>query len=815
MHFRKNMPEPKKTLSCDFETLLSRCCLAFAIGFGFHLTYPILGGAFNSAGDNAWHVANEWILSGRMREEGPSFVLSPQDFGTPLFAMYQILFYLVVAGLHHLFLGTVSVLWLHNFTLAAFFSLYPFSIYFCLRKFGFPALCCGLGSRLALAPISGWGNTLHAYFTLGIVTQAPACFLFPIAVGEFHDALANRKSPVAATVSIALVFIAHLIIFVQLILVLILAAFLEFLRARPRPPNQSSSAFFRSCFFAGALFLALVAFRLTPFLFFSDYQLIPESARHSTPQYISFSPATLVHSLFNGELLDNTGKAGRLWDPSGQGFRWPNNENLVRHGVLTLLTFAGFFIALSSLRHFKNAFLALGFLTSLLFLLGYDIKPLHDMIPFYPDFSFLRGIFAVEFFSICLAAAGLFHISIGLRDWIVKKTAIDSPWLRAASFLAVASLFLYPLYRERYYMAQEVVDAVDPNIMKGIREIAQTLPDAETQGRVYFNKGTTEQVGTHQAVIHPPAVSLQFNIMGMNGIFSDYREQIPQNPALSRLLGINYFIYDNDWFEKHPDRAWAADHLDLLKKGAMFSSYRLKRTSGLFEFLPSRAVLVFADDPNWYHLNRQWFLDYSQGRNEDVFLMRAPGRTLSESADLRAGRFPVLLLLDYQAGNEEKAKSALRSYLEDGGTIVSQRPLWDLKVRLVRDLKEDLSGLMRDAVPKEPALVSLEQGGPLISWIEGRSPRFTVRAVSPQDRFLLFKMNYFANWKAEIDGKPAPTYWSSPGFIGVFLERGEHVLEFRYSVGQSLKWSQWVSLAAWLLVFFRWLVRPGQSPDSP
>ncbi|MBI4384229.1 MAG: hypothetical protein HY579_09380 [Nitrospinae bacterium] len=774
------------------------------------MTYPVLGDVFNSAGDNAWHVANEWILSDRMREEGPSFVLSPRDFGTPLFGMYQTLFYLVVAGLHHLSLGTVPVLSLHNFTLAAFFSLYPFSVYFCLRKFGFPALCCGLGSLLALAPISGWGNTLHAYFTLGIVTQAPACFLFPIAVGEFHDALANRKSPVTAAVLIALVFIAHLIIFVQLILVLALAVFLEFLRARPRPPSQSPSAFFRSCLTAGILFLALIAFRLAPFLFFSEYQLIPESARHSTPQYISFSPVTLVDSLFNGELLDNSGKAGRLWDPSGQGFRWPNNENLDRHGVLTLLTLAGFFIALSSLRHFKNAFLALGFPASLLFLLGYDIKPFHYIVPFYSDFSFLRGIFAVEFFSVCLAALGLFHISIGIGSWIAKKMAIDSPWLRAASFLAIAGLVLYPLYRERYYMAQEVVDAVDSDIMKNIREIAQTLPDAETQGRVYFNKGTTGQVGTHQAVIQPPAVSLQFNVMGTNGIFSDYREQIPRNPALSRLLGINYFIYDNDWFEKHPDSGWAADHLDLLKKGEMFSSYRLKSASGLFEFLPPRAVLVFADDSNWYHLNRQWFLDYSQGRNEAVFLMRAPGRTLSESADLRAGRFPVLLLLDYQTGNEEKAKSALRSYLEDGGTIVSQRPLWGLKVRLVRELKEDLSSLMREAVPEEPALVSLEQGGPLISWIQGRSPQFTARAVSPQDRFLLFKMNYFAHWKAEIDGKPAPTYWSAPGFIAVFLERGEHVLKFRYSVNQWLKWSQWISLAAWILVFFRWLVRSGR-----
>jgi hypothetical protein len=49
-----------------------------------------------------------------------------------------------------------------------------------------------------------------------------------------------------------------------------------------------------------------------------------------------------------------------------------------------------------------------------------------------------------------------------------------------------------------------------------------------------------------------------------------------------------------------------------------------------------------------------------------------------------------------------------------------------------------------------------------------------------RDCYLLFKMTWHANWRAELDGKPVRTAMLSPGFPGVAVSRGDHRIRFRY-----------------------------------
>ncbi len=51
------------------------------------------------------------------------------------------------------------------------------------------------------------------------------------------------------------------------------------------------------------------------------------------------------------------------------------------------------------------------------------------------------------------------------------------------------------------------------------------------------------------------------------------------------------------------------------------------------------------------------------------------------------------------------------------------------------------------------------------------------------DCVALFKMTYHPNWRATVDSEPRPTFMLSPGFIGVPLSPGRHVLEMRYETG--------------------------------
>lgn len=49
-----------------------------------------------------------------------------------------------------------------------------------------------------------------------------------------------------------------------------------------------------------------------------------------------------------------------------------------------------------------------------------------------------------------------------------------------------------------------------------------------------------------------------------------------------------------------------------------------------------------------------------------------------------------------------------------------------------------------------------------------------------RDCYVLFKMTWHANWRAELDGKPVAAVMLSPGFPSVPVSRGDHRIRFRY-----------------------------------
>jgi uncharacterized membrane protein len=63
--------------------------------------------------------------------------------------------------------------------------------------------------------------------------------------------------------------------------------------------------------------------------------------------------------------------------------------------------------------------------------------------------------------------------------------------------------------------------------------------------------------------------------------------------------------------------------------------------------------------------------------------------------------------------------------------------------------------------------------------------------------YALFKMTWHRNWKAYLDGRPAPTVMLSPGFAGVAIGAGHHRLEMRY---QPESWKTTLGIAGLLLV---------------
>ena len=63
----------------------------------------------------------------------------------------------------------------------------------------------------------------------------------------------------------------------------------------------------------------------------------------------------------------------------------------------------------------------------------------------------------------------------------------------------------------------------------------------------------------------------------------------------------------------------------------------------------------------------------------------------------------------------------------------------------------------------------------------GEVYRAKIKAEKPG--YLLFKMTYHPDWRATINGEPQKTVMLSPGFLGVAVQPGEYLVEFRYQPG--------------------------------
>ena len=62
-----------------------------------------------------------------------------------------------------------------------------------LRKFNRGRMTAALGAILTPMLISGWGHTTTAYFVIGLASQSMGAFIFPFALGSFHQALTEGK----------------------------------------------------------------------------------------------------------------------------------------------------------------------------------------------------------------------------------------------------------------------------------------------------------------------------------------------------------------------------------------------------------------------------------------------------------------------------------------------------------------------------------------------------------------------------------------------------------------------------------------------
>jgi len=82
----------------------------------------------------------------------------------------------------------------------------------------------------------------------------------------------------------------------------------------------------------------------------------------------------------------------------------------------------------------------------------------------------------------------------------------------------------------------------------------------------------------------------------------------------------------------------------------------------------------------------------------------------------------------------------------------------------------------------------------------GGGDRYAARVRLDDAAYILFRMSYHPNWRAELDGEPAGTVMLAPGYAGVRAAPGEHTLVMTYRPPPWNRALLWTGLACLILI---------------
>jgi len=786
----KKQPEREGRL----ETLLSVAFLLVAILFGYHMVSPLLGRGAVSAGDDPIHMAKEFYLVKLLDKKHEIFGWYPiWSLGAPHLDTYPWGFYASTALIHLISLKKISLVFAHKLVVLLCFALYPLSVYYCLNKFGFPKVVCGVAALFALAPLSGWGHTTTAYFNFGLMKQTIPIFLFPIVFGKFHEVVSKGRNPLSVIILLSVIIVSHPFIFFCFgfyVLAYFAVAVLG------KGPRDSRTALKRAAFIFVLTFL-VCAFWLIPMFALSEFRApLGRLSLNNDLRSSAFTVGETVHNYVRGGVFDHVSveSTGRMhvshWKNS-----WRDNSMYGRWPVLSYFSLLGFLVCLLFIRRFNYAVFCIGFLVSFMLFLAADDVFLFRYIPLQKDFFYIHAIFGLEFFAVCLTAVGLHALGfvfVGKVAGIPRLTKKFSGVFAAVLFVALLSVLLHNVYYERNAMAKRAVDTsniyyVDGKlgelglapINRDYQKVVSKLNALDEEGRVYAHDATNVSDGFYiSSITHltkNPNVFLQAFVSmtgGANLIVRRFHMEVPFNSNLQWLLNTRYILSKTMWDDDFPE-PWT--NITRVESTEHFNLYRVGGDHSYMDFLEVKPALVFLDAYDWYKINEGWSRGFMDARSpaEHVFFVRSVPSDLSKARDLDPEKFPYAILFDYEVSDEREARRRLTSYIERGGIVYAQTD--DVLGIAVRVLENVTHGF-RIELP--PVSYGADSGvGDNVVDLD----YYAVNVSTSGEKLLIFKMAYYPGWRVYVDGRETQKLWVSPGIVGALVPAGEHEVEFKYT----------------------------------
>jgi hypothetical protein len=603
------------------EDLVAVLMLVIALAFNLVALYPEVAIKAPVQNDGVLHVlALERVAP--VLDQGQIAVdlwLPGIALGYPLFHYYQHLPYVAQAAVFHLLKERVALLDLFRWTNYLLLSLFPLSIYWSMRRFGFERLTAAMSaliaSLLATNGLYGFDFSSYTWSGYGLYTQLWGMFLLPPALASSIAYLRSGRGILLATLLLAAMALSHLVLSYVAFVSLAVLFFLPVLG----PVSQEKR--FQLLWPRGKrllLLLALVALATAyfwlPLLLDSPY--MGQSVWEETGKVEAYGMGWTLTALASGELFDYG--------------RFP---------ALTLLAATGLLICLWRWREERYR---IPVSLSLLWLLLYFVWPtwggLLDLLPLSSTLHLHRFIAGVHLGGILLMGVGL-----ALPwQWALAKRKFGG--LAAAAILTV--LLLFPVYRERAaYLAQnerlmaesKAAVASEKADLDALLAALQSLPP----GRVYAGNGANW--GKVYAVGTVPLYAM-LNSAGLDMVGYLYHA-LSLNADIQVLFDENRLEHYELFNVRYVIAPAGQEFPEFVHFVATFGRHRLYqvRTSGYFELIKSGDSIPINNE-NFYTAVSHWFNSDGPGQKEHPILVlqgriAAIGRTIAASEECET--FPL------------------------------------------------------------------------------------------------------------------------------------------------------------------------------
>src|SRR3990172_1784964 len=213
------------------EQLIAYLLLLLAVAFNLHYLKPEVAIRVPDLNDEVLHLLNleRTVTAFSLGQDPTDSWLAPIDLGYPLFHYYQHLPYLPPAAVFLVLRGSVPLLDLFNWTGYLLLSVFPLSVYWSMRRFGFSRLPASLGGLvsplLATNYLYGFDFNSYVWRGSGLYTQLWGMVLLPLTLAQGYAVLKTGRGYFWAVLLLAATLFSHLMIgYIALVSLILFAA---------------------------------------------------------------------------------------------------------------------------------------------------------------------------------------------------------------------------------------------------------------------------------------------------------------------------------------------------------------------------------------------------------------------------------------------------------------------------------------------------------------------------------------------------------------------------------------------------------------